>query len=125
MADKLAIQVLNNVSVGGLARLPPERYTVGPGVAEPAAILLRSADLHGVGIPASVRVPATRGLVGAANIALLRAGSVLLNFSRDGVADNAAVREALDAGVLGAPAVLAALAAIPGVLVVRNLPDTR
>jgi D-3-phosphoglycerate dehydrogenase len=253
MADKLAIQVLNNVSANGLARLPPERYTVGPAVAEPAAILLRSADLHGVDIPASVRaigragagtnnipvaamsargipvfntpgananavkelvlagmllaarniapalrfvatldgasptlettieegkkafagielqgqtlgvvglgkigclvadaaiklgmdvlgydpeitvdaawslpaqvkratsvaevlrgahfvtlhvplLPATRGLVGAANIGLLRAGGVLLNFSRDGVADNAAVRAALDAGTLG------------------------
>ncbi len=253
MADKLAIQVLNNVSANGLARLPPERYTVGPGIAEPAAILLRSADLHGVDIPASVRaigragagtnnipiaamsargipvfntpgananavkelvlagmllaarhiapalrfvatldtaspelektiedgkkafagielqgqtlgivglgkigclvadaaiklgmnvlgfdpditvdaawslpaqvkraasvaevlrgsnfvtlhvplLPATRGLVGAANIGLLRPGAVLLNFSRDGVADNAAVRAALDAGTLG------------------------
>jgi len=252
MAEKLAIRVLNNVSANGLARLPPERYTVGSDIAAPAAILLRSADLQGVEIPASVRaigragagtnnipvaamsargvpvfntpgananavkelvlagmllaarriapalrfvaaldtaspalektiedgkkafagvelhgqtlgivglgkigclvadaaiklgmqvlgydpeitvdaawslpaqvkratsvaevlrgsnfvtlhvplLPATRGLVGAANIGLMRPGAVLLNFSRDGVADHAAVRDALDAGAL-------------------------
>lgn len=253
-SGKLAVRVLNNVSPNGLARLPPERYTVGKDVAEPDAIVLRSADLHQVNIPASVRaiaragagtnnipvaalsargvpvfntpgananavkelvlagmliaarqlapalrfvegldvqaadleariedgkkafagyelagqvlgivglgrigclvadaaiklgmqvlgydpditvdaawslpsqvkraasvaevlksaqfvtlhvplLPATRGLVGAGNIGLLRPGAVLLNFSRDGVADNEAVRAALDAGALGA-----------------------
>jgi D-3-phosphoglycerate dehydrogenase / 2-oxoglutarate reductase len=61
MADKLQIRVLNNVSANGLARLPPERYAVGKDVAEPDAIVLRSADLHAVPIPASVRAIARAG----------------------------------------------------------------
>jgi D-3-phosphoglycerate dehydrogenase len=61
MADKLTVRVLNNVSANGLARLPPERYTVGKDVAEPDAIVLRSADLHAVPIPASVRAIARAG----------------------------------------------------------------
>jgi D-3-phosphoglycerate dehydrogenase / 2-oxoglutarate reductase len=61
MADKLLVRVLNNVSANGLARLPPERYTVGKDVAEPDAIVLRSADLHGMDIPPSVRAIARAG----------------------------------------------------------------
>ena len=37
------------------SRLPAERYRVGKDVADPAAILVRSADLHAMAIPASVR----------------------------------------------------------------------
>ncbi len=61
LAAKLQVQVLNNVSAGGLARLPPERYSIGKDLAEPDAIVLRSADLHGVHIPASVRAIARAG----------------------------------------------------------------
>ncbi len=52
----------------------------------------------------SLHVPlldATRHLVNADNIGLLKPGSVLLNFSREGVVDDAAVLRALDAGTLG------------------------
>lgn len=55
------ILVLNQISPLGLARLPPERYRVGPDVADPVAILLRSADLHRADIPASVRAIARAG----------------------------------------------------------------
>ena len=43
---------------------------------------------------------ATRKLIGAHNIGQMRAGAVLLNFSRDGVVDNDAVLGALGAGRL-------------------------
>jgi D-3-phosphoglycerate dehydrogenase len=49
------ILTLNDISARGLARLPAERYQVGPQVADPDAILLRSADLHGFKITAGVR----------------------------------------------------------------------
>ena len=49
------VLTLNNISPRGLARLPPERYQLGADVERPDAILLRSAELHGVGIAAEVR----------------------------------------------------------------------
>lgn len=47
-------------------------------------------------------LPATRHMVSADNIGLLRPGSVLLNFSREGVVDDAAAVRALEAGHLAA-----------------------
>lgn len=49
------ILTLNQISQRGLARLPRERYEVGPKVAQPDAILLRSADLHGFDVAREVR----------------------------------------------------------------------
>src|SRR5436190_199438 len=171
------VRVLNQISPAGLKRLPGDHYTVGKDVEAPDAILVRSADLHGMDIPASVQaigragagtnnipvaalsgrgiavfnapgananavkelviagmllasrnllpaqvrkagsvaevlksahfislhvplVDATRHLVNAHNIGLLRPGAVLLNFARDGVVDEAGVLAALQAGNL-------------------------
>jgi D-3-phosphoglycerate dehydrogenase len=55
------IRVLNQVSRTGLDRLPASLYTLGPAIAEPHAILLRSADLHGAEIPATVKAIARAG----------------------------------------------------------------
>ena len=49
------VQVLNQISLSGLKRLPSERYVVGKDVAQPDAVLVRSADMHALAIPASVR----------------------------------------------------------------------
>ena len=54
-AQRLTVRVLNQISPAGLSRLPAERYRVGKDIEQPDAILLRSADLHSVTIPASVR----------------------------------------------------------------------
>jgi D-3-phosphoglycerate dehydrogenase len=40
------VQTLNNISATGLARLPHDRFMTGADIADPDAILLRSADLH-------------------------------------------------------------------------------
>ncbi len=45
---------------------------------------------------------ATRNLINAQRIGVMRPGAVLLNFAREGVVDNAAVIEALDANKLHA-----------------------
>ncbi|HXF45924.1 MAG TPA: phosphoglycerate dehydrogenase [Burkholderiaceae bacterium] len=52
---KYQILVLNNISSHGLARFPQQRYHVVKQAENPDAILLRSADLHSVPIPASVK----------------------------------------------------------------------
>ncbi|HEY0768448.1 MAG TPA: phosphoglycerate dehydrogenase [Steroidobacteraceae bacterium] len=49
------ILTLNDISSRGLARLPRERYEVGAAVTRPHAILVRSADLHGMAIAPEVR----------------------------------------------------------------------
>ena len=49
------VLVLNQISANGLSRLPAEHYRVGKDVADPVAVLLRSADMHKMTIPASVR----------------------------------------------------------------------
>ncbi len=49
------ILTLNNISVAGLERLPRESYEVASEIQHPDAILVRSANMHDVDIPASVR----------------------------------------------------------------------
>jgi len=49
-----AVLVLNQISKAGLERLPAGRYAVGKDIAAPDAILVRSADMHSMAIPASV-----------------------------------------------------------------------
>jgi D-3-phosphoglycerate dehydrogenase len=99
MPDRLPILVLNQISPAGLARLPADRYRVGKDIAEPAAILLRSADLHSTPIPASVRAIARAG-AGVNNIpvAALSARGVPV-FNAPGANANA-VKELVIAGML-------------------------
>jgi D-3-phosphoglycerate dehydrogenase len=101
------ILTLNNIAASGLARLPKEHYRIGNDVAEPDAILLRSADLHARPIPASVLAIARAG-AGTNNIPVAE-------MSRRGVpvfnapgANANAVKELVLAGML---------------LAARNLPD--
>jgi D-3-phosphoglycerate dehydrogenase len=61
MAESLRVLVLNQISANGLKRLPAERYQVGKDVAQPDAVLVRSADMHAMTIPASVRAIARAG----------------------------------------------------------------
>ena len=49
------IQTLNNISVYGLERLPRDRYEVASEIQNPDAILVRSADMHKLEIPATVK----------------------------------------------------------------------
>jgi D-3-phosphoglycerate dehydrogenase len=99
MTERLGILVLNQISASGLSRLPVETYTVGKDVADPVAILVRSADLHAMSIPASVRAIGRAG-VGTNNIpveAMSRRGVPVFN-SPGGNAN--AVKELVIAGML-------------------------
>jgi D-3-phosphoglycerate dehydrogenase len=58
---RLGVLVLNQIAAGGLALLPPERYRVGKDVVDPAAILVRSADMHAMPLPSGLRAVARAG----------------------------------------------------------------
>ncbi|HMA06835.1 MAG TPA: 3-phosphoglycerate dehydrogenase, partial [Ramlibacter sp.] len=61
MVNPFRVLVLNQISANGLKRLPIETYAIGKDIHDPDAILLRSADLHGTPIPASVKAIARAG----------------------------------------------------------------
>jgi D-3-phosphoglycerate dehydrogenase len=55
------IQTLNKISPLGLELFPRDRYEVASEIPHPDAILVRSADLHGLPIPESVKAIARAG----------------------------------------------------------------
>jgi D-3-phosphoglycerate dehydrogenase / 2-oxoglutarate reductase len=55
MGKQFKILVLNQISSNGLKRLPAEQYAVGKDIADPDAVLVRSADMHAIEVPASVK----------------------------------------------------------------------
>jgi D-3-phosphoglycerate dehydrogenase / 2-oxoglutarate reductase len=59
------ILTLNNISTRGLERLPRDRYEIATDMSKlsgrPDAILVRSADMHGMDIPASVKAVGRAG----------------------------------------------------------------
>lgn len=93
------VLVLNQISKAGLERLPAGRYRTGKDIAEPDAILVRSADLHGMPIPPSVQAVARAG-AGTNNIpvAALSARGVPVFTAPGGNAN--AVKELVLAGML-------------------------
>ena len=99
MTTPFQIQVLNQISQTGLKRLPAERYNVSKEGAAPDAILVRSADMHALTIPASVRAIGRAG-AGTNNIPTkaMSARGVAV-FNTPGANANA-VKELVIAGML-------------------------
>ena len=96
-AIKLGMRVVGfdpAITVDAAWRLPSQVKR-----AENVEDVLRMADFVTLHVPL---VDATRNLINAQRIGVMRPGAVLLNFAREGVVDNAAVVEALDAGKLHA-----------------------
>ena len=93
------ILTLNNISKVGLSRLPADRYQTGKDLADPDAILLRSADLHSMAMPASLQAVGRAG-AGVNNIpvAALSARGIPV-FNTPGANANA-VKELVIAGLL-------------------------
>jgi D-3-phosphoglycerate dehydrogenase / 2-oxoglutarate reductase len=58
---QFTIKTLNNISARGLERLPRDRYTVTSDNAEPDAMIVRSADMHAMTIPSSVKAVGRAG----------------------------------------------------------------
>lgn len=115
MQEPIRVLVLNQISQHGLERLPAGRYVVGKDVQAPDAILVRSADMHAMDIPASVRAIGRAG-AGTNNIpvATMSARGVPV-FNAPGANANA-VKELVIAGMLMAarnlPAALRFVAAL-------------
>lgn len=98
-AGHAGVLVLNQIAPAGLARLPPERYRVAPDIADPVAIVLRSADLHSREIPASVQAVARAG-VGVDNIPVARLSARGVPVFNAPGANANAVKELVLAGLL-------------------------
>jgi len=99
MSTRFRILTLNNISARGLERLPRERYEIASELNEPDAILLRSADMHGMQLADTVRAVGRAG-AGVNNIPvaeLSRRGIPV--FNTPGANANA-VKELVLAGLL-------------------------
>jgi D-3-phosphoglycerate dehydrogenase len=95
-AIKLGMQVLGydpDITVDAAWSLPAQ-VRKAASVAE----VLKNSDFVTLHVPL---IEATRDLVNADNVKLMRPGAVLLNFSREGVVSDSAVLAALDAKQLG------------------------
>ncbi|MCZ7564802.1 MAG: phosphoglycerate dehydrogenase [Burkholderiales bacterium] len=111
------ILVLNQISPVGLKRFPPGVYHVAKDVARPEAILVRSADMHRMDIPDSVRAIGRAG-AGTNNIPVgaMSARGVPV-FNAPGANANA-VKELVLAGML-----MAARNLVPALAFVAGLRD--
>jgi D-3-phosphoglycerate dehydrogenase len=92
------ILTLNNISVRGLERLPRERYEIASEIGHPDAVLVRSADMHGMELPSSVKAVARAG-AGTNNIPVARLSKRgVVVFNAPGANANA-VKELVIAGM--------------------------
>ena len=113
MAEPRKILTLNAISARGLARLP-EHYTVGGDVADPDGILVRSANMHEMDIPASVRAIARAG-AGTNNIPVKKLSERGVPVFNAPGANANAVKELVIAGMLmGARNLVPALKFVEG-----------
>ncbi|HAM55660.1 MAG TPA: 3-phosphoglycerate dehydrogenase, partial [Candidatus Rokubacteria bacterium] len=55
------ILTLNSIAVAGLERLPRDRYEIASEMRYPDAILVRSRDMHGLDIPATLKAVGRAG----------------------------------------------------------------
>ena len=93
------IQTLNNISLRGLERLPRDRYEVASELVRPDALLVRSADVHSIEIPASVLAVARAG-AGTNNIPVAKLSERGIPVFNAPGANANAVKELVLAGLL-------------------------
>jgi D-3-phosphoglycerate dehydrogenase len=96
---RFKVRTLNSISPRGLERLPADRYVVAVEIDNPDAILVRSADMHAMELPASILAVGRAG-AGTNNIpvSLLTRRGVPV-FTAPGANANA-VKELVIAGLL-------------------------
>ena len=109
------ILTLNKISSLGLKRFPAAAYQVGPDVAKPDAILVRSQLMHDMEIPASVKAIARAG-AGTNNVPVARMSQRGIPVFNAAGANANAVKELVLAGML-----LAARNIVPALHFTANL----
>ncbi len=93
------ILTLNNISVAGLERLPRDRYEVASEIQHPDAVLLRSANMHDMPIPESLRAVGRAG-AGVNNIPVAKLSHIGIPVFNAPGANANAVKELVIAGML-------------------------
>jgi D-3-phosphoglycerate dehydrogenase len=93
------ILTLNNIAVAGLDRLPRDRYEVASEIAHPDAVLVRSANMHDMPLPESVRAIGRAG-AGVNNIPVARMTELGIPVFNAPGANANAVKELVLAGML-------------------------
>jgi D-3-phosphoglycerate dehydrogenase len=93
------ILTLNNIAVAGLDRLPRDRYEVASEIAHPDAVLVRSANMHDMPLPESVRAIGRAG-AGVNNIPVPRMTELGVSVFNAPGANANAVKELVLAGML-------------------------
>jgi len=93
------IQILNTIDPMGLAQFPKEYYEISENITHPDAILLRSASLHSLSIPDSVKVIARAG-AGVNNIPVEQLTELAIPVLNTPGANANAVKELVLAGML-------------------------
>lgn len=109
------VLTLNNISVRGLERLPRDRYEVASEIGHPDAVMVRSADMHEMSLPASVKAIARAG-AGTNNIPVGKFSKLGVPVFNAPGANANAVKELVIAGLF-----LAARNICQGWAYVRNL----
>jgi D-3-phosphoglycerate dehydrogenase / 2-oxoglutarate reductase len=99
VSDKYRVRVLNNISAGGLKRLPWERFAVSADVDDPHAVLVRSADLHGMELTPSMLAIGRAG-TGTNNIPIAKMSERGIPVFNAPGANANAVKELVVAGML-------------------------
>jgi D-3-phosphoglycerate dehydrogenase len=93
------VLTLNNISQTGLDRLPQDSYAVGPDVENPDGILLRSFNMHGMELPASLKAVARAG-AGVNNVPVDKLSKMGIPVFNAPGANANAVKELVAAGLM-------------------------
>ncbi|QKT04779.1 phosphoglycerate dehydrogenase [Ectothiorhodospiraceae bacterium 2226] len=93
------ILTLNNISVQGLERLPRDRYEIASEIGHPDAVLVRSAKMHDMPVPESLKAVGRAG-AGVNNIPVEKMSALGIPVFNAPGANANAVKELVIAGML-------------------------
>lgn len=93
------VLTLNNIAKVGLAKLPSEHYQIGNDTPAPDAILVRSANMHAIDIPASLKAVGRAG-AGVNNIPVAKMSAKGIPVFNAPGANSNAVKELVIAGLI-------------------------